>query len=169
MRACDRGAILRNARTRRRAAANPTADEAGDLSTSDDGVNNAAACSTLTPKAEGEGFEPSSDETARNGFRDRRIRPLCHPSERCARTQRSGENGRRKNGEGGIRTLEGGLFPLNALAGRRLQPLGHFSAVGAWYRRGQQRFRAVLDQLRRRVEARISPGFARSARRGGGP
>jgi hypothetical protein len=31
-------------------------------------------------KAEGEGFEPSSDETARNGFRDRRIRPLCHPS-----------------------------------------------------------------------------------------
>ena len=32
-------------------------------------------------QAEGEGFEPSSDETARNGFRDRRIRPLCHPSE----------------------------------------------------------------------------------------
>ena len=65
-------------------------------------------------KAEGEGFEPSTDGTARNGFRDRRIRPLCHPS----------------SGEGGIRTLEGGLYPLNALAGRRLQPLGHFS-VGA--------------------------------------
>src|SRR5438105_1653948 len=32
-------------------------------------------------KAEGEGFEPSSDPRARNGFRDRRIRPLCHPSE----------------------------------------------------------------------------------------
>ena len=32
-------------------------------------------------KAEGEGFEPSTDLTARNGFRDRRIRPLCHPSE----------------------------------------------------------------------------------------
>src|SRR5436190_15776713 len=31
-------------------------------------------------QAEGEGFEPSSDVTARNGFRDRRIRPLCHPS-----------------------------------------------------------------------------------------
>jgi hypothetical protein len=31
-------------------------------------------------EAEGEGFEPSSDLTARNGFRDRRIRPLCHPS-----------------------------------------------------------------------------------------
>ena len=30
--------------------------------------------------AEGEGFEPSSDPKARNGFRDRRIRPLCHPS-----------------------------------------------------------------------------------------
>ena len=35
----------------------------------------------LTKEAEGEGFEPSSDGTARNGFRDRRIRPLCHPSE----------------------------------------------------------------------------------------
>jgi hypothetical protein len=31
---------------------------------------------------EGEGFEPSTDLTARNGFRDRRIRPLCHPSEK---------------------------------------------------------------------------------------
>ncbi len=31
-------------------------------------------------EAEGEGFEPSTDVTARNGFRDRRIRPLCHPS-----------------------------------------------------------------------------------------
>lgn len=32
-------------------------------------------------EAEGERFELSSDLTARNGFRDRRIRPLCHPSE----------------------------------------------------------------------------------------
>src|SRR5438034_11669236 len=31
------------------------------------------------------------------------------------------------SGEGGIRTLERGLCPSNALAGRRLQPLGHFS------------------------------------------
>jgi hypothetical protein len=31
------------------------------------------------------------------------------------------------NGEGGIRTLDGGIHPHNALAGRRLQPLGHFS------------------------------------------
>ena len=39
--------------------------------------------------AEGEGFEPSSDLTARNGFRDRRIRPLCHPSaEPCGQTER---------------------------------------------------------------------------------
>ena len=30
--------------------------------------------------AEGEGFEPSSDQSARNGFRDHRIQPLCHPS-----------------------------------------------------------------------------------------
>jgi hypothetical protein len=33
------------------------------------------------------------------------------------------------NGEGGIRTLEGGIHPPNALAGRRLQPLGHFSGA----------------------------------------
>src|ERR671933_595893 len=33
------------------------------------------------------------------------------------------------SGEGGIRTLEGGNYPLNALAGRRLQPLGHFSVT----------------------------------------
>src|SRR5687767_13556298 len=57
-----------------------------------------------------------------NGFRDRRIRPLCHPSTGSARALRSGE--------GGIRTLEGGIYPPNALAGRRLQPLGHFSVPG---------------------------------------
>ncbi len=34
------------------------------------------------------------------------------------------------DGEGGIRTLDGGLYPHNALAGRRLQPLGHFSGPG---------------------------------------
>ena len=33
----------------------------------------------------------------------------------------------RLSGEGGIRTLEAGIPPPNALAGRRLQPLGHFS------------------------------------------
>ncbi len=35
------------------------------------------------------------------------------------------------NGEGGIRTLEAGFSPPNALAGRRLQPLGHFSGLFA--------------------------------------
>jgi hypothetical protein len=39
-------------------------------------------------EAEGEGFEPSSDPEARNGFRDRRIRPLCHPSDRPDRVPR---------------------------------------------------------------------------------
>jgi hypothetical protein len=34
---------------------------------------------------------------------------------------------RSSSGEGGIRTLEAGFSPPNALAGRRLQPLGHFS------------------------------------------
>ena len=36
---------------------------------------------------------------------------------------------RRPSGEGGIRTLDGGIHPHNALAGRRLQPLGHFSGT----------------------------------------
>ena len=36
------------------------------------------------------------------------------------------------SGEGGIRTLDGGLDPHNALAGRRLQPLGHFSGASGW-------------------------------------
>ncbi len=31
-------------------------------------------------EAEREGFEPSMDETAHTGFRDRRIQPLCHLS-----------------------------------------------------------------------------------------
>jgi hypothetical protein len=34
----------------------------------------------LERKAEGGGFEPPSELAPRNGFRDRRIRPLCHPS-----------------------------------------------------------------------------------------
>jgi hypothetical protein len=34
----------------------------------------------LAWSAEGEGFEPPGRLTAPNGFQDRRIRPLCHPS-----------------------------------------------------------------------------------------
>src|SRR5206468_6370903 len=34
-------------------------------------------------ETEGEGFEPSIRQTTDNGFRDRRIRPLCHPSDRA--------------------------------------------------------------------------------------
>ena len=37
----------------------------------------AGACAS----AEGEGFEPSVDLTAHNGFRDRPVQPLRHPSE----------------------------------------------------------------------------------------
>ncbi len=36
--------------------------------------------SSWLEEAEGEGFEPSIRLTTDNGFRDRRIRPLCHPS-----------------------------------------------------------------------------------------
>src|SRR5438067_5385918 len=116
----------------------------------------------FSEEAEGEGFEPSSDLTARNGFRDRRIRPLCHPSaEPCGQTagyplvleaamrerlaagaglgpaggeagvekaqqRRRGQYGgnmvspvrvvprrscrERRGGEGGIRTLEAGIY-----------------------------------------------------------
>ena len=81
------------------------------------------ACPSGSQQAEGEGFEPSIRLTTDNGFRDRRIRPLCHPSDG------SGASALR-SGEGGIRTLEGGIHPPNALAGRRLQPLGHFSVPG---------------------------------------
>ena len=38
-----------------------------------------------------------------------------------------------RNGEGGIRTLDGDIHPHNALAGRRLQPLGHFSGTVTGY------------------------------------
>jgi hypothetical protein len=42
-------------------------------------------------------------------------------------------------GEGGIRTLDTGLSPYNALAGRHLRPLGHLSALicrtGTWKNR----------------------------------
>ena len=61
-----------------------------------------------------------------NGFRDRPVRPLRHPSERGKGSARRAAP--RWSGEGGIRTLEAGITPPNALAGRRLQPLGHFSS-----------------------------------------
>src|SRR5215210_3221172 len=70
-------------------------------------------------EAEGEGFEPSSDPKARNGFRDRRIRPLCHPSRPTPAAGSEAEK------EGFEPSKE--VAPLNALAGRCLQPLGHFS------------------------------------------
>src|SRR6266536_2460317 len=54
-------------------------------------------------RAEGEGFEPSSDPRARNGFRDRRIRPLCHPSE--------GRTGYPPSGDGDVQLHAGCLVP----------------------------------------------------------
>ena len=36
---------------------------------------------------------------------------------------------RRAGGEAGIRTLDTGFGPYNGLANRRLQPLGHLTAV----------------------------------------
>lgn len=34
--------------------------------------------------AEGVGFEPTRPRKGPNGFQDRRIRPLCHPSFLCS-------------------------------------------------------------------------------------
>src|SRR4051794_8291323 len=56
-----------------------------------------------------------------------------HPPEgekRATRTSDPEAERRPSDGEGGIRTLEAGISPPNALAGRRLQPLGHFSGRG---------------------------------------
>ena len=66
-------------------------------------------------KAERAGFEPATHLSARTRFPVALLRPLGHLSVL-------------RGGEGGIRTLDGGIHPHNALAGRRLQPLGHFSA-----------------------------------------
>src|SRR6476659_1199478 len=66
----------------------------------------AASRPLLALKAEGEGFEPSSDPRARNGFRDRRIRPLCHPSE--------GRTGYPPSGDGDVELHAGRLVPRHA-------------------------------------------------------
>ena len=71
---------------------------------------------------------PRVDERVDVGDHVRRQR-----TEKCAASKRRGRSPtyqatrRRFSGEGGIRTLEAGISPPNALAGRRLQPLGHFS------------------------------------------
>jgi hypothetical protein len=68
------------------------------------------------------------------------IPPSPLPLHRCRRTRDcvSGaavraslraKRAARVSGEGGIRTLDGDIRPHNALAGRRLQPLGHFSGL----------------------------------------
>jgi hypothetical protein len=46
---------------------------------SSDGISLYCWISVLS--AEGEGFEPSVDREAHNGFRDRPVQPLRHPSE----------------------------------------------------------------------------------------
>src|SRR5919197_2549161 len=69
----------------------------------------------MQKKAERAGFEPATHLSARTRFPVALLRPLGHLSVL-------------RGGEGGIRTLDGGIHPHNALAGRRLQPLGHFSA-----------------------------------------
>jgi hypothetical protein len=105
-------------------------------------------------QTEGEGFEPSIRLTTDNGFRDRRIRPLCHPS----------------SGEGGIRTLDAGIHPHNALAGRRLQPLGHFSGhdiVSTAFRRSRPI--PLQGQKKITLQWHAHDGRLRHAERAGSP
>ena len=73
--------------------------------------------------AERGGFEPPSPVSRTNGFRDRRIQPLCHLSARlvqgaawCHRVRRA-LPGEGSGGEGGIRTLEAGN-PAHAISSR---------------------------------------------------
>ena len=64
------------------------------------------------------------------------------------------------DGEGGIRTLDGDIHPHNALAGRRLQPLGHFSGLATGYPPDLEDhpFSGVRARTRcRRSVCRISP------------
>ena len=78
-------------------------------------------------------------------------------------------NGRRQAsiyGEGGIRTLDGDIHPHNALAGRRLQPLGHFSETiivppsqeNPWFPRD-------APSCVRSLRSRHAPGFVNGGAR----
>ncbi len=61
------------------------------------GAETAYPCCFRLEGAEGERFELSIRLTTDNGFRDRRIRPLCHPS---GTTSVSGTVGRRRDVDG---------------------------------------------------------------------
>ena len=107
-------------------------------------------CPTVASLSGGGGIRTLEGPVTPNGFRDRRIRPLCHPS----------------SGEGGIRTLEGAVQPLNALAGRRLQPLGHFSVrrmvtSGLPAPDATKPVSGVVGAARTETGVRQSPGYVR--------
>src|SRR5581483_5626620 len=79
-----------------------------------------------------------SSAAGRGGSRRRRGRDLnprpTEPPATVFETAAFDRSATPVHGEGGIRTLEAGISPPNALAGRRLQPLGHFSWRAASYR-----------------------------------
>src|SRR6476646_9940026 len=92
------------------------------------------------------GFEPATHLSARTRFPVALLRPLGHLSVQGS-------------GEGGIRTLDGGIHPHNALAGRRLQPLGHFSAnprriAEAYSEYGRAAFSRSVTSPRTRADSR---------------
>src|SRR6266516_7011930 len=92
-------------------------------------------------EAEGEGFDPSSDPRARNGFRDRRIRPLCHPSE--------GRTGYPPSGDGDVQPHAGCLVPRHGAVELVLPGLQRHLQLGAAARRDQ--LRLVARPLDRKV------------------
>ena len=77
------------------------------------------------PQAEGGGFEPPSEENPRNGFRDRRIRPLCHPSAREPSTRFSRPR-RAPRGSGTIGALERCPSGRRSATGNRVSGISRF-------------------------------------------
>ena len=65
---------------RQRGRALTLVDERSDARERAHGEQSASKSQKFALVAEGEGFEPSVDRKAHNGFRDRPVQPLRHPS-----------------------------------------------------------------------------------------
>ena len=82
-------------------------------------------------KAEGVGFEPTKDPKALNGFRDRPVQPLRHPS--GVGRKRLDHRPRRAKRRGWDSNPRGGLTPPTRFPVALLKPLGHLSGVCEGY------------------------------------
>jgi site-specific DNA recombinase len=75
--------LIALARSLTRSETASQAEPDGKRSENDSGPVSRGRSSHVDQMAEGEGFEPPGPVTRPNGFQDRRIQPLCHPSGRC--------------------------------------------------------------------------------------